>query len=127
MRRRAPTLLCLSPTLLCLWVGLWVCLLWRCVCLSLSLHLGLCHGLCLPTCVSWPLHTFVSSGKLGPLDDLVVGLLAGVPSSLITCPLDVIKTRIQSYGSRPLSPLSRFPLPSWHALDPGFDWMLNLV
>jgi len=116
-----------TRTVLCLCVCLCVCLLWPWVCLSLPLHLGLCHGLCLPTCVSWSLHTCVSSGKLGPLDDLVVGLLAGIPSSLITCPLDVIKTRIQSYGSRPFSPFSRFPLPSSHALHPACDCMLNLV
>jgi len=38
------------------------------------------------------------AGKLGPLDDLIAGLVAGVPASFVTCPLDVIKTRMQSCG-----------------------------
>lgn len=36
--------------------------------------------------------------KLGPLDDLIAGLVAGVPAAFVTCPLDVIKTRMQSCG-----------------------------
>ena len=43
------------------------------------------------------------AGKLGPLDDLIAGLVAGVPAAFVTTPLDVIKTRMQSYvPSRPV-------------------------
>jgi hypothetical protein len=38
--------------------------------------------------------------KLSPLDDLVTGLVAGVPAAWLTCPLDVIKTRMQSLRHR---------------------------
>jgi solute carrier family 25 aspartate/glutamate transporter 12/13 len=36
--------------------------------------------------------------KLSPLDDLMAGLVAGVPAAWLTCPLDVIKTRMQACG-----------------------------
>lgn len=32
------------------------------------------------------------------MDDLIAGLAAGVPAAFFTCPLDVIKTRMQSCG-----------------------------
>ena len=38
------------------------------------------------------------TAELGPLDDLIAGMAAGVPAALITCPLDVIKTRMQACG-----------------------------
>jgi len=55
-------------------------------------------GVCLTDVTSRDLKKGQAKVKLGPLDDLIAGLVAGVPAAFVTCPLDVIKTRMQSCG-----------------------------
>ncbi len=63
-----------------------------------SLHPQGLVGVCLTTVTGRNLRKGQGKERLGAIDDLIAGLVAGVPAAFFTCPLDVIKTRMQSCG-----------------------------